>query len=390
MTPIWVSLIISCGSFWLADRWRNREQLSLRSQGVVRGHSSRARRKSRLYFIFGVLTILVLSAFRANIGDTLAYMLNYHNLGRDINTLLQGKDFGFSLFTYLLKWGVNTHPQTLLIFTSTITVSLIFYTVYKFSPSYFLSGFLFYMSGYFVSIMNGVRQSMVAAVMFSLLPWLLNRRKWWKYLLVVLAMSTFHYSAFLLIPVYFILVSRRWTLTVLLMVAAAVLSTNVGGILSRLVTLLEDTQYGVYVAIDLAGVEGANPLRVAVVAVPLVLSYLLRGRRTKDRRLMVVLTRMSAVSLVFYILGLSHWIFARMAFYFMPAQLILLPMLVLEAVPRPNRQQIVGAMLVLYSLFFWFDTMGLTYRSYVLNINFEPGIHMFYDRIYYPTIGEIP
>ena len=75
--------------------------------------------------------------------------------------------------------------------------------------------------------------------------------------------------------------------------------------------------------------------------------------------------------LVFIILASYNWIFARFSMYFDLYNLILLPAIIYYCYRGWSKVLIVYLMVVLYLIYFYFNTKDLIYASYYLNINRE-------------------
>ena len=132
------------------------------------GYISRIARNRKCLSIFYAflifLVIFLISAFRNDIGDTFQYKHSYSLLYKyKFNT--EG-DWGFNLFQYIL-YTINKDPLLLIVVTSLITVGFNIYNLYHYSNYLELEIYMYITSGYFTTTMNGIRQSMIAAVIFT-------------------------------------------------------------------------------------------------------------------------------------------------------------------------------------------------------------------------------
>ena len=119
---------------------------------------------SVFYAFLIFLVVFLISAFRNDIGDTFQYKHSY-SLLNNYKFSTEG-DWGFSYFQYLL-YNINSDPQFLIIITSLITVGFNIYNLYHYCSYMELEIYMYITSGYFTTTMNGIRQSMLAAVVFT-------------------------------------------------------------------------------------------------------------------------------------------------------------------------------------------------------------------------------
>ncbi|HQA98564.1 MAG TPA: EpsG family protein [Clostridia bacterium] len=358
MKPIWTLAISTLFLFWYADRYDSSVSIRI----------GRIRISRQFIYWSAVAAIILVSGLRSNVGDTAIYMINFTRIiPWDFSTLRRSEP-GFELFQLLIKSLIHPHSQALIIITSLITMLALFYAIYRWSPSYFISGFLFFTTSYYMTIINGVNQGMVAALHMLLIP-LILKRKFLIYSLIVLALSTLHSSALILIPIFIAVSSRRWRFFSLMLAILALVIIFFPAVFTAFIPFLERTQYAVYASIDLSGIEGANPLRTAVSFIPVFLGVLYRKRSSKNIAFYDLCLKMAILNSLFLVMGHANWIFVRMNFYFMPFVLLLLPMVFMEGMKPRERAVIMGVMIVLYSVLFWYEYKNVIFVSKFLNIN---------------------
>lgn len=99
------------------------------------------------------------------------------------------------MFTQNFQWVV--------IITSFLTIFLLTIVIYQYSKYYTLS-FLLYIPFFYFFTLSGVRQGLALSI--SLMSFrFLKEKKFFKYLLVILLAASFHYTALVMIPAYFVL-----------------------------------------------------------------------------------------------------------------------------------------------------------------------------------------
>ena len=174
------------------------------------------------------------------------------------------------IFCKLFLYQISDDPQLLIFTTALITNVLIVITLYKYSRMIELSLFVFIASGIYTVSMNGIRQSMAAAIIFAATKYILDGN-FKKFLLVILLAATIHQTALIFIPIYFIVRRKAWTKdTYILLGLGVLLAAGFSEFSESLFSAIEDTQYSHYSNFDEGG---ASLLRVVVSAVPLVIAF---------------------------------------------------------------------------------------------------------------------
>jgi transmembrane protein EpsG len=318
--------------------------------------------KPNKLLIFGVLLSLVLiSGLRTNIGDTGAYKHAYVLNNFTWEYITSQKDIGFGILQMVLKKYSN-NPQIMLFTTALITNVLIVSTFYKYSRMFELCIFVYITNGFFLTTMNGIRQCLAAAIVFAATKFLLEG-SWKRYMLVVLLAATVHETALMLIPIYFIVRRKAWTRTTFsLLILAIFIVIGFNQFTEVLFAAIQDTQYGGYK--DFAE-GGANVIRVAVEGAPLLVAFLGREKLRKILPNSDFIVNMALLGFIFMIISTQNWIFARFAIYFSLYQFILISWIV-KLFKENNQRLVYYAILIFYLIYHYYDsviTLNIVYRS---------------------------
>jgi len=298
------------------------------------------------------LTLMLVSGLRNNIGDTYLYMHAYEVNAYSWDTFYMEKDMGFVVLQLLLK-QISEDPQILIFTTAFVTNMLIAIVLYKYARLYELSMYVYITSGAFTVSMNGLRQFLAAAIIFAATKALFEGR-WKTYFAVVLFASLLHQSALIMIPIYFLVRRKAWTLSSFALISTAVLIVAGFDYFSELIfTMLQGTQYGHYNEFQEGG---ASFIRVLVTGVPLVIAYLGREKLRAIFPKSDIIVNMSLVSMVLMIISTQNWIFARMTIFFNLYSLILIGWLV--KLFREKEQNFVYlCLLAFYFLFYFIESV---------------------------------
>jgi transmembrane protein EpsG len=306
-------------------------------------------------------TFVVVAGLRNNIGDTFFYMHAYTTNNFTWEQVKADKDIGFGILQMILK-SYTENPQVLIFLTALVTNVLIVYVLYKYSKLFELSIFLYITSGLYIVSMNGVRQFLASAIVFAATKYLLEG-SWKKYFLVVALASLFHGSALILIPIYFIVRRKAWTSsTFILLTLAVLLILGYSVISDAIFTAIADTHYSEYQNFQEGG---ANIIRVAIGAVPLIFAYLGRNKLREIFPNGDYVVNMSIMNFIVMAVATQNWIFARFTIYFGLYNVILMSWVISLFVKR-ERKIIYYAILGFYLVYFYYEnviTLNIIYRS---------------------------
>lgn len=325
------------------------------------------------YLIITILTLIFISGFRVTFIDTDTYRFMYLQTGKSIEYALSQTDVGFFLYMLILNY-ITSNSQLLIFLSAVIVTLLITRTLYIYSSDIRLSLFLYVTSGIFAFSMNGLRQFIAVSIIFASIQLILVKRKWTFFLVVIIATS-FHSSAIIFLPMYFLLQTKVFSYKIVLPLLVVCISLIFADrTIPLLFSFLGDTNYGVYEQTVLAGKDGANIIRVLVEAMPCMLAFFLYLQKNKDifnnNNLLILLTNMSLYNLMFYLFAMQSWIFARVSIYFSIFNLILIPMLLSEFFDIKNRIFLKYIIYLLYFIYFYYQ-MKIGYGITTFRLDFN-------------------
>ncbi|WP_283688999.1 EpsG family protein [Clostridium perfringens] len=316
-----------------------------------------------LYFsIFAILILALISGLRWGIGDTPAYVHLYSLIepGYDPKG---GYELGFVLFLAILK-SISKDPQFMIFVTGIITTILNLWTIRKYcKDSYFeLAIFVYVASGYYLVTMNGIRQSLAASIIFAVTSFIL-RGEFKKYLFLCILMTTFHTSALVMIPAYYVVRNEAWSKRIYQLLILFLIGMFLYEPLMAVVyKLLGNSKYADYQNFNEGG---SNILRVIVFAIPVILSYVKRDK-LKEWPEANIFVNMSLISFLIMGFSLYNWIFARFTIYFQIYSFVLLAYIIKNCFEKSEKRLIYYGFLVCYFLFFIYEykiSLGMVYTS---------------------------
>lgn len=286
-------------------------------------------------FTFMMLAVLVyVTAHRGYIADTRAYLKQYSSIPLNLESfrdyLSLQKDKGFVILTWLIKRIVGDQTILYLGTIATMQFCLLLSIYRKYSESLVISLFLFIFSTDYMSwALNGMRQFLAATIIFLCLPFILKKHHIWIILLIALA-STFHGSAWLVLPIIFIVQGPAFNRkTILILIASFGVIAVADQFTNILDVVLGDTQYTNVVS-DWQGMQddGTNVLRVLVYSVPVIVAFIQKKVIAEvNNPLINLCVNMSIVGVGLYIVSMftSGIYIGRLPIYFTLYNYILLP-----------------------------------------------------------------
>jgi transmembrane protein EpsG len=316
---------------------------------------------NKIYVLGSLLPLALISGLRSNIGDTYFYKHAFEVNNFKWEQVKEQENIGFWIYQLLLK-KFTDDPQILVFTTAIITNILIVFVFMKYSRHFELSAYVYITGGLYLVTMNGIRQSLTAAIIFMATRFIINGN-FFAYALIVIFASTFHESALILLPIYFLVRFEAWSRTTLmLLVIAVVIVLGFDQFSSILFSSLEDTQYGHYKDFQEGG---ANVIRVAVFGSPLIIAFFGREKLREIFPESDYIVNMALIGFVFMIVSTQNWIFARFNIYFEMYQLILVGWIVKLFHKKEQRFVYLG-IIVCYFLYYYYESvisLNIIYKS---------------------------
>ncbi|WP_106496631.1 EpsG family protein [Lentibacillus sp. Marseille-P4043] len=354
MTLLWLSLAFAF-SFSLFARYFSISVLTTTGSLI-------SVKPNKLLLFFAIATIVIVSGLRSNIGDTFNYIDMYEENTFTWDYILSQKDIGFGILQMFLKNYVSQDPQIMIFTSALITNLLIILVLNNYSRIIELSIYVYITGGLFLISMNGIRQVLAAAIAFTALKFLMER-SFVRYAFIIVLSSFFHQSALILLPIYFLVRFRAWSkVMVALVLFSVIIIIGYDYFSSLLFTMLEDTQYSDY---NTFNEGGANIIRVAVGAVPLIVAYIGREKLKQIFPQSDYIVNLTLLGFVFMVIATEQWIFARISIYFQLYQLILISWLP-KLFRKKDQKIIYFAIIVCYLAYYYYEhviSLDIVYRS---------------------------
>ncbi|MFB5197813.1 EpsG family protein [Neobacillus sp. KR4-4] len=321
---------------------------------------------NKLLIFISIISLVLVSGLRNNIGDTFFYMYSYKINDYTLQNINYKGDFGFNILQALLQ-KISHDPQLLIFTVALFTNVLIVQVLFKYSRMIELSLFAYIAAGMYTVSMNGIRQFLAAAIVFAATRFILNGN-WKMFMIVVLLGSTIHQTALIFIPIYFVVRREAWTkVTFTLLGLAVLIAAGFNQFSTLLFSALEDTQYGHYSNFSEGG---ASSMRVAVTGAPLIISYFGKERLRELWPKSDYIVNLTTLGLVFMVISSQNWIFARFNIYFGLYNLILTSWII-KLFSKSDRKLIYYGLLGCYLIYFYYEnvlSLNIIYKSNYINL----------------------
>lgn len=305
-----------------------------------------------IFVVFGVIRY-----------DMYAYLSIFHYMVPDsfstAGAYIAAEDEkGFAIFSVLIKtfFGENeTAFRFAIALVHTIPVVLV---LRKYSENYLFSLYVFLALGMHQAwMMNGLRQFMAVTIIFASTPWMVEK-KYFRCFLVVLLAVTFHRSAMIMLPVVYFATKEAWswrTTLIIIGISAATLLFSRSD--ESFDAVAEIAGYSLD-AVRAEGDDGMNPIRLLVFAVPTILAFRAREELKKEGdplinlcvNMSILTVGISAVAVV-----TSGILTGRMPIYTNLYNLILLPRVIRANFKSRSERLVSVAAIAFYYIYSLFD-----------------------------------
>ncbi|WP_455537605.1 EpsG family protein [Terrisporobacter sp.] len=327
--------------------------------------------------------IIFFAGMRSYVADTTAYIKMFNdypllNEARDIIFDSSAREPGFRLFSILIKTYISNNYSVWLWIIATISGICVMVPLYKYSCNFGISTFLFIASCQFTWLFNGMRQFLVASIVFACTG-LILKNKTILYILIVIILSTIHMSALILIPMYFIAKGEPWNKRTMLFILAVILAMVFTDKFTSLMTdVVETTDYAASVNEFKSTDDGTSVIRILVESVPVIIAFIYRDKiKDKLTPIIKLSINMSLIASGLYVISKvarSGILLGRLPIYFSMYNLILLPWLLQNIFEGREKDLFYYMMIICYFTFFYYQMCiawgGMEYNSTLLNLSY--------------------
>ncbi|MCR1839603.1 EpsG family protein [Murimonas intestini] len=322
---------------------------------------------------FGYLALL--AGMRSSMNDTSVYVSSFENQAGDYERIKEiissgGKDIGFDICTNFFKMFISSDYHHWFLFVATIETILLVAVLKRESYSFLISCFYFWASTLYYNYFSMMRQWLAVSIVFAGVLFL-KERKWLTYILTCVLAAQFHNSAYLCIPLGYIIMGKTWTIKqkILIPIISAVL-LFLYPMLETLSVIMEGTTYD-YVVETMQTSSGSSPVRILISFVPVVLSYMYRDKiNSEDNKIVAISSNMMLINFFLNVIATftSGLYFVRMATYTNIFGCIFYPYVLEKAMVSEKSRFFKLGFYVFYFLFYFFQMSHQGAWGYISDI----------------------
>lgn len=323
MNKLWVLLCISLVFAYIIE---NRDR-------ALSGSDNCNIYKDRAITLLFVLFLGVYSGLRIWYNDTITYLQMYSNtpllseyFGRNISHSVS-EGIGFHFLNSVIK-TLGFSSQDFIMFYGVLTAYLYVRFIRTFSKETIFSVFLMITTGFYIFSFAAIKQSFAIGLCLVGLEYLVKGHKV-KFLCWVIFASLFHPYAIIYILLIFFNFNPNSKKTATFMFLFIILGFSLRSLLGVLVSLTE--RMGAGYTLDSFMGEGVNVFRVMVCFAPFILFLLFRktifSASTEAENILYNTAILNALLMFCALFGTANY-FARLANYFLPAQVIVVPWMI--------------------------------------------------------------
>lgn len=350
MNKLWGLFFVSL-IFAFVIQYRDRRMRMLSSNGNGR---------DKLFTLLLILYLGVFCGLRTRYNDTTTYVHIFEQTPTlssflKQNTISFAQGIGFSIFNSVMK-SLGFSSQDFLMIYAVVTAFCYGQYARKYSCNFLFSVFLMFTTGFYTFSFAAIKQCMATAICLLGMDFLMQKKSV-PYVLTVAAASLFHPYAlvylFLLFMDFSPLAWKTYLYIGIFIVIGFGLNRMIGTIVD--VTTIMGANYDMTSFVG----EGVNVFRVLVSFVPLILAFIC-GRRmfaysTRTENILFNMAMLNALIMFVGLFGTANY-FGRLANYFLPAQVVVLPWM-LKKIAKQDRQILTVLCVVGYTGYFMYGNL---------------------------------
>lgn len=318
-----------------------------------------ARHKYGFFFFLTFILLVIAAGIRVGTGtDTTLYnsFFEYYPTLSLKEIWLNTSEPGlWSLSWFIGRFSENTYWTFIVV--AAIIVGLIMMTIKKYSTNYVLSMFLYLAGMDYFSSYNGLRQWIVAAIVFFMMPLLADEKKPIKskivYCILLIPLFLIHNSAVLLFPIVFVVIQKPWSKRIWIVIIGAILAViYFGQFLNILSGILGNSDYAQYTNIS-ASDDGVNIFRVLVAFVPVILcAWKYKLINPDGNKMIDIYINFSLMNFLVLLIATRMTVLARLIYYLSIYNVLLFP-LIPRAFNKSSRKIVLILMVLFFALYMY-------------------------------------
>ncbi|MDP1417452.1 EpsG family protein [Peribacillus simplex] len=313
-------------------------------------------------FIFwsALLFPFLISANRYGIGtDYFDYVALFHELegyGNIFDAIKEGSyEPGWIILNFIVKMVFDNYKYVFVL-SSFLTLFFLFKAIYSYRDRLYVGiGIFIFMSTLYNSSFNITRQILAASILLYAVKYI-EEKKILKYALLTLFAASFHYSALIFLPIYWVLVSSRnnnWNL----------LKKIIFSIVTIFIIVLFDFVFGFITSIEFFSKYSSYQLNVGktdfnnlIINLPIMIIILMNLKTIKLRNKFIYdLITLYFIGIVLSFLGYFNNYIGRATIYFSMSQILIIPFIIKVQTNKYIKLFYMGLIVLYYIILFTYN-----------------------------------
>ncbi|MEN1972614.1 EpsG family protein [Luteimonas sp. MJ204] len=218
------------------------------------GRRSGNRLIQRTSLILAGAALVVFAGVRhRNVGTDTGNYITHFYAGASFDYVMERQDTGYYLLSWFARWLSDSY-SALLTLIALVVVACYITTITRLVRRYETALYLFITLGVYTFFFNGARQGIAAAICFLAIPYLLERRMW-PYVVLVAVAATFHQTALIALPLYWVAQPRVTWRNLIAVAGVTTLLVAFLGVFVGLAAELFNDKYASYAEVGEGGGE---------------------------------------------------------------------------------------------------------------------------------------
>lgn len=328
-----------------------------------KGKEKKENKPSKIFLYIIIIVLIAISGMRDlsyNKGSDEDLYRNYYDRIMIMKSDARGenREYGYWLINYILTLFIKDN-QAIIILCAVITNFLIVKNLYKYSNYFNFSLFLYISLGTYFETFNVMRQFLAAAILFQGINYIIEKKKI-KYIICVAIATSIHFSAIVMLPIYWIVqIKNKKKLYYSIIIFAVIFSITffiIIGVLGSNIVKFEGYYNAFY-----NGSYGVNIFRILVISLPVILIGLQYNKIIKGKEELEIIYFHSFLCMIFMICAYQYVIIARLCIYFYVYYIIMVPELIYLIKEQKSR---IFALVLIYCLYFIFGYINCGKQEY--------------------------
>lgn len=327
--------------------------------------------------LFAYFPTIFIIGVRSKIGDSAGYVSSFNNLNSSLGLTqeLSDRNPGYDFLMRFFKKFISDRPEMWMLFLTFLSFAFLLAAYSRYSPSLFLSTFVFFGSTEISYAFNGARQFLAICIMVYAMKYI-ERKNLIRYAMISFFAYTIHQTALIIIPAYFIVRGKAFNKKMIGVLCATFVATAFSSLFIEYLNdwFIEESVYAHYYT-NIISSAGVNIFRVLVAAVPMVLCFIYKNRidELDDERLNIC-ANMSTLGFGVSLFASTSGgdLLGRLAEYYLIYNTITYPILLKRIVSKNIYPIITAGLLIGYFAFYFYQFVivweGLGYESEFLGI----------------------